>query len=512
MPLHRPELPSTSLRLLTPTQILQAEQASMAANASDTAGHGLMQRAAQAVAVAIQRRWQPCRVAVLCGPGNNGGDGYVIAHLLRQQGWSVQVFSLTPPQQAQADAAWAALQWGAATQAFSAFEATAFELVVDAVFGAGLNRALSTEIERCLQACIQANLPICAVDMPSGVDGSTGQLLGQAAAATLTVTFSCGKPGHFLLPGKDLCGELLVADIGLDAASLQAIDSRTWLNAPALWGHAWPQALISQHKYQRGHVVVLGGDILTGAARLAAQAAQRSGAGLVTIAAPSKVWGVYAQALQGCMVQAFADADALRAILQEPRRNVCLIGPGAGVQATTRQAVLDSATAGKQLVLDADALSAFAQQPQVLFDALAKLKQAAGRAQAVLTPHDGEFARLFGDLGSVRGHDKCAKARLAAQSAHAVVVLKGSDTVIAAPDGRVSINANAPATLATGGTGDVLAGIVAALLAQGMPAFEAACAAVWLHGQAAQKVGPGLIAEDLLQALASGERLASNPF
>lgn len=502
MPLHRAELPPTSLYLLTPAQMLQAEQVSMAANAVDTAGHGLMQRAAQATAMAIQRRWQPCRVAVLCGPGNNGGDGYVVAHLLRQQGWSVQVFSLAPPQPTQADAAWAARQWGASTLAFSTFEPIAFDLVVDAVFGAGLNRALSAEVERCLQACVQAQLPICAVDIPSGVDGGTGQLWGQAAAASLTVTFSCAKPGHFLLPGKDLCGELLVADIGLDGACLQAIDTRTWLNAPALWGHVWPQALTSQHKYKRGHVVVLGGKVLTGAARLAAQAAQRSGAGLVTIAAPQTVWGVYAQALQGCMVQAFADADALRAIIQEPRRNVCLIGPGAGVQDATCQAVLDSAAAGKQLVLDADALSAFAEQPQVLFDALATLAEPSNQARAVLTPHDGEFARLFGHLSTALDRDKCAKARLAAQRAQAVVVLKGADTVVAAPDGRLSINANAPATLATGGTGDVLAGIVAGLLAQGMPAFEAACAAVWLHGQAAQKIGPGLIAEDLLQALA----------
>ncbi|MDH5857071.1 NAD(P)H-hydrate dehydratase [Lampropedia aestuarii] len=502
MPLLRPELPSKSLRLLTPAQMLQAEQASMAANASDTAGHGLMQRAAQAVAMAIQRRWQPCRIAVLCGPGNNGGDGYVVAHLLRQQGWSVQVFSLTPPQQNQGDAAWAALQWGASTQPLSAFEPTAFDLAVDAIFGAGLNRALGTDVNSCLQACAQAKLPICAVDMPSGVDGSTGQLLGQAAAAALTVTFSCAKPGHFLLPGKDFCGELLVADIGLDAACLQAIGSHTCLNAPALWDHLKPPALPSQHKYKRGHVVVLGGEVLTGAARLAAQAAQRSGAGLVTIAAPASVWGVYAQALQGCMVQSFTDGDALRSIIQEPRRNVCLIGPGAGVLDTTRQAVLESAAAGKQLVLDADALTAFAQQPQVLFDALAALAKPLAQARAVLTPHDGEFARLFGHLSVALGKDKCAQARLAAQRAQAVVVLKGADTVIAAPDGRLCINANAPATLATGGTGDVLAGLVAGLLAQGMPAFEAACAAVWLHGQAAQQVGPGLIAEDLLHALA----------
>lgn len=501
MALHRQDATPDCLSLLTPAQILQAEQAFMAAG---TTKHGLMLHAAQAVARAIQRRWQPCRVAVLCGPGNNGGDGYVTAHLLRQQGWSVQVFSLAQSQPAHGDAAWAAAQWSAATQAFSAFQPAAFDLVVDAVFGAGLNRALSEEVEHCLQACAQAQLPMCAVDVPSGVDGSTGQLLGRVAQATLTVTFTRAKPGHYLLPAKALCGELVVADIGLDTAFVDAIHSRTWLNAPALWAGAWPQALASQHKYKRGHVAVLGGEQLTGAARLAAQAAQRIGAGLVTIAAPQAVWSIYAQALQSCMVQAFANAHELRAIVQEPRRNVCLIGPGAGVQAMTRQAVLDSAAAGKQLVLDADALTAFDQQPERLFEVLAELAQACGHARAVLTPHDGEFARLFAHLGFSAQHDKCAKARLAAQCAQAVVVLKGSDTVIASPDGRLCINANAPATLATGGSGDVLAGMVAGLLAQGMPAFEAACAAVWWHGQAATTVGPALIAEDLLQALACG--------
>lgn len=500
MPHHQTDQQLSTLVLLTPKQMMEAEQVCMEAG---IAGQVLMLRAAQALCMAITRRWLPCRVAVLCGPGNNGGDGYVTAHFLRQQGWDVQVFSVAArhgPNDG-SDAAWAMKQWGAAIGAAKDFQAQDYDLVVDAVFGAGLNRALDAQAIACLQACEQHQLPICAVDMPSGIDGRTGQVLGYAAYTALTVTFTRAKPGHYLLPGKRHCGELVVADIGVPDAVVAGMACQTMLNAPPVWARHWPHADMGNHKYKRGHVVVLGGDLLTGAARLAAQAAQRVGAGLVSVAAPESAWSVYAQSLQSVMVQGFSSAQELRAILQEPRRNVCLIGPGAGVHAMTRQAVLDSAQMNKQLVIDADALTAFADQPELLFAALGAAPRLAANAYAVLTPHDGEFARLFGHLSDSHESDKCARSRQAALTAQAVVIVKGSDTVIAAPDGRVAINANAPATLASGGTGDVLAGMIAGLLAQGMPGFEAACAAVWLHGRAAHEAGAHLIADDLLQAL-----------
>ncbi|THU04181.1 NAD(P)H-hydrate dehydratase [Lampropedia puyangensis] len=469
----------------------QADQACIAAG---VAGTVLMQRAGQAVALAMMRRWQPCRVAVLCGPGNNGGDGFIIAQSLRDKGWSVAVFLLQAPQQLRADAAWALQQWQGPIDDAASFDAAEWDLVVDAIFGAGLNRTVDGQALQWIAQCDAAGVPVCAVDMPSGIDGANGQVMGRALRAELTVSFFRAKPGHYLLPGRAYCGALVLADIGIPSDVAPVVECRTWLNTPALWQAVWPQAQALDHKYKRGHVLVLGGALLTGAARLSAQAAQRIGSGLVTIAAPELVWGLYAQTMQGCMVQAFSTGQELRQMLQEGRRNVCLIGPGAGVQSLTRDAVLNAAVAGKHLVLDADALTVFADAPETLFTALA-----ARDAETVLTPHEGEFTRLFGMGGDA---DKCLRAQRAAQRAGAVLVFKGADTVIAAPDGRTAINANAPATLATGGSGDVLAGITAGLLAQGMPAFEAACAAVWMHGEAANTLGPHLIADDLLGAIA----------
>ncbi|WP_343293727.1 NAD(P)H-hydrate dehydratase [Vandammella animalimorsus] len=485
--------------LLTPAQMGQADAATIARGVP---GIELMRRAGQAVALAVARRWQPCRVAVLCGPGNNGGDGFVAAQWLRARGWPVRVFLLGQLERLRGDAAWAASQWQGQTEEAAAFDPAQCDIVIDALFGAGLCRPLDGLAADLVQQLAASGLPVCAVDVPSGLDGASGQPQGPVAAAALTVSFFRAKPGHWLYPGRALCGELVLADIGIaDDVPIQPAP-KLWRNVPSLWQGLLPQPAAQGHKYQRGHVLVLGGARLTGAARLCAQAAQRSGAGLVTVLAPQPVWPVYAQALQASMVQPFADAQQLGALLDDVRAQVCVIGPGAGVQALTRQAVLAAAQRGKALVLDADALTAFAQEPQALFQALAANRA----ATAVLTPHEGEFARLFPELTG----SKPERAAQAARLAQAVLVLKGADTVIAAPDGRVLINSNAPPELATGGTGDVLAGMVAAWLAQGAPALAAACAAVWLHAQAAQRAlerggavgwGRRLTAEDLLHAL-----------
>ncbi|RMX07406.1 NAD(P)H-hydrate dehydratase [Allofranklinella schreckenbergeri] len=515
--------------LLTPAQMAQADAAAIA---SGVPGVALMARAGEAVALAVARRWQPCRVAVLCGPGNNGGDGFVAAQWLRQRGWPVRLFLLGELAKLRGDAAWAASQWQGATEEVTAFDPAACDIAIDALFGAGLCRPLDGQAAALVQALNASGLPVCAVDVPSGLDGATGAPPADETApvvqAALTVTFFRTKPGHWLLPGRKLCGELVLADIGIPESVLKSLEPplATWLNTPALWRHALPQPGPQSHKYQRGHVLVWGGAMLTGAARLAAQAAQRAGAGLVTLAVPQAVWPVYAQSLQGCMVQALPEGDGEAAahantntqgaaldaasaawaegwqqLLANGRRNVCLIGPGAGVNWRTRAAVLAALHRGKHVVLDADALSVFAPAEPGgavadVFEALA-----ASSAQAILTPHEGEFARLFGDLSAALAGDKRARAAAAARRAGAVVVLKGADTVVAAPDGRCAINANAPAWLATGGTGDVLAGLAAGWLAQGVPAFEAACAAVWQHGEAAQRLGAGMVADDLLLAL-----------
>lgn len=326
-----------------------------------------------------------------------------------------------------------------------------------------------------------------AIDVPTGLMGDTGESLG-AVPADLTVTFFRKKPGHLLLPGRSLCGEIVVADIGIPASVLEEIAPNTFENESQLWATELPRLRQQMNKYTRGHALIVGGYPMTGAARLAARAAARVGAGLTTLAVPKIAFPIYAASLMSIMVQSLEAPEELQRILDDKRFSAFLIGPGAGAGMETRTRVLDMLRSGRPTVLDADALTAFADDPESLFQAIV--------GPCVLTPHDGEFRRLFNPDG-----DKLTRARRAAVRSGAIVVLKGSDTVIAAPDGRTVINSNAPSTLATAGAGDVLSGLVLGLLTQGMDPFLAACAAVWLHGAAANEFGPGLIAEDLPESL-----------
>lgn len=451
-------------------------------------GLTLMEAAGTAIARAIRRRFRPRPVAVLCGPGNNGGDGFVVARLLAAEGWPVRLGLLGAPDALKGDAGANAARWRGPIQALHPDLLACDPLVVDALFGAGLARPLDGIARTLIEAINARDLDCIGVDVPSGVHGDRGDVLGVAPRCRLTVTFFRAKPGHLLLPGRTLCGELIVADIGIPAAALEQIRPATFANAPALWQEHLPPVALTGNKYHRGHAVVVGGDEMTGAARLAAEAARRIGAGLVTIAAAPCVHAIYAAGRPGTIVARIADARALEELCSDPRRNAILIGPGAGVSTQTRERVLMLLSLAKPCVLDADALTVFRDDPESLFAAI--------KAPCVLTPHEGEFARLFADSG-----DKLARARGAAARSGAVVLLKGADTVIAAPDGQAAINANAPPELATAGSGDVLAGMILGLLVQGVPAFAAAAAAVWLHGHAAQLVGPGLIAEDLIDAL-----------
>ncbi|MDP6572509.1 MAG: NAD(P)H-hydrate dehydratase [Rhodospirillales bacterium] len=452
----------------------------------------LMEAAGAAIARHIQHRWRPEPVAVLCGPGNNGGDGFVVARLLRDAGWPVRVALLGAPEKLKGDAAANAVRWGADAAPVEAGVDEGCRLVVDALFGAGLERPLKgaakTTVEA-LAARVGAGAAECvAVDVPSGVHGDNGQVLGAAAKASLTVTFFRRKPGHMLFPGRSLCGEVVVADIGIPESVLASMEPRTFANRPGLWLGAFPRPKNEGNKYSRGHAVVVGGAEMTGAARLAALAARRAGAGLVSIAAPAEVFAVYAAGPPGTLVKPMTDDNGFGEWLADPRHNAVLIGPGAGVTETTRRRTLEALTLKKACVIDADALTVFAGQPAELFSAIA--------APCLLTPHEGEFRRLF----AVEG-DKLERARAAAGQSGAVVLLKGADSVIAAPDGRAALNDNAPPELASAGTGDVLAGFALGLMAQGMDTFAAACAAVWMHGAAAAAFGPGLIAEDLPEAL-----------
>lgn len=488
--------------LLTVGQMAQADAATIQAG---TPGFTLMQSAGEAVVRAIVQRWSPRETIVLCGPGNNGGDGFVVAVRLKALGWPVRVACLVPVAALKGDAALAAAAW----QQAHAVEPVApldlncldgAQLVVDALFGAGLTRALEGVAADVLARAHTRNLPIVAVDVPSGVWGDTGEAMG-AVASQLTVTFFRLKPGHALMPGRALCGEVVVADIGIQPAVLPGLSVQTWDNQPAVWRDMWPRVDEAGHKYHRGHALVWGGPEMTGAARLAARSCARIGAGLTTVCTPHRAWPVYAGALECVMVHPL-DGEAaaswqvgLEGLLDDDRLSALLIGPGAlgGTNAAgIRGLVLTMLASGRPVVLDADAISAFHEDPSLLFAAIK------GHSRpVVLTPHGGEFARLFAASEVAGAGSKLGKARAAARLSGAVVLFKGADTVIAAPDGRAAINRHAPPTLATAGAGDVLAGMILGLLAQGMPAWQAACAAAWLHGDAALAFGPGLIADDL---------------
>ncbi len=477
--------------LLTVAEMYAADNAAME---TGIPGERLMEAAGAAVATEIRRRWASRSTVVLCGPGNNGGDGFVIARLLADAGWDVRVALLGDVGSLKGDARINADRWTGSVVPLSPDVVDGAELAVDAIFGAGLARPVDGIAGQAVRRLNDAGIPCVAVDIPSGVHGDTGLALGEAVDADLTVTFFRLKPGHLLMPGRARAGETVVAQIGIPDSVLDRIAPLTRVNGPDLWGDAFPWPRLEDHKYTRGHLLVAGGVAMSGAARLAVRAARRVGAGLVTVASGPEALPMYSADAPGVLTLPFATADEFAEILKDERKNAVLAGPGAGVNRTTHDLVLAAAAAGRSLVLDADALTAFGDDPALLFRAIRDVP-------AVLTPHQGEFSRLFRLSG-----DKLARAREAALAAGAVVLLKGADTVVAAPDGRAAINANAPPTLATAGSGDVLAGLVAGLLAQGMPAFEAACAGCWLHGAAAESYGPGLIAEDICESIPAALR------
>ena len=465
--------------LLTTEQMARADALAIAGG---TPGLELMEAAGRAVADRVCLRWASRPTAVLCGPGNNGGDGFVIARLLAGRGWPVRVALLGERGRLKGDAAVNAGRWDGPVEAMSAEAVEGAELVVDALFGAGLDRAVDGAARAAIEA-IGAR-PCASVDVPSGVDGDTGAILGAAPEAAITVTFFRKKPAHLLVPARFSMGDIHVADIGIPDSVLDEIRPAAFANGPELWAGAlrWPQP--GDHKYSRGHAVIAGGGEMTGAARLAAHAAMRIGAGMVSVLCPPEARALYAD-LVGPLAIAAGGAEAFAGYLADPRRRAALVGPGAGVSEDTRALALGALGTGKPTVLDADALTVFADAPDALFAAMEK-------TPAILTPHEGEFARLFDCRG-----DKAARAREAAARSGATILLKGADTVIAGPDGRIAINANAPPDLATAGAGDVLAGLALGLLAQGLAPFQAGCAAAWIHGEAAAAFGPGLIAEDL---------------
>ncbi len=485
------------IELLTNADIAEADRLAIAGG---VAGIDLMESAGKAVAAAVASL-QPgggC-IVVVAGPGNNGGDGYVAARLLVERGYKVRVLMVGDAAQLRGDAALAAKKWRGPVTPAAPAGLDGADVVIDALFGAGLDRAVEGTARAMIEAMNAQNAPIIAVDLSSGINGTSGAVMGVAVKATRTVTFFRKKPGHLLIPGRLHCGTLTVADIGIPSSVLAQVAPKTFENLPALWRAKFPVPRHDAHKYDRGHAIVVSGPMWsTGAARLAARGALRAGAGLVTIASPRDALAVNAAENLAVMVRPVDGAAELAAFLADRRLNALAIGPGVGVGEATCELVIAALSGERAVVLDADAITSFAQAPRRLAEALKARRQRA----TILTPHEGEFSRYFGALDErTKVGSKLERARLAAAITGAVVLIKGADTVVGAADGRASIAANAPAFLATAGAGDVLTGMTAGLLAQGMAAFEAASAAVWLHGDAAAAFGPGLISEDLPETL-----------
>ena len=488
--------------LMTPAEMSKADRFAISAG---TPGIALMERAGLAVADEAARLTKSRgRIAVLCGPGGNGGDGFIAGRLLNERGYGVELGLLGRRDALKGDPALAAARWSGPVLDAAAVDLAQADCVIDAMFGAGLTRDIDGEakaiIER-INAFRQAGGRVLAIDVPSGIDGETGKIRGAAVEAGASVTFFRLKPGHLLEPGRTHAGAIRLADIGIPEAALGPIAPKTFVNAPAVWGGVLPRPNAASHKYARGAVLVLSGSgHHTGAARLAALAALRAGAGIVSVASPPDAVAVNAARLTAVMVAPFANAREFETLLADERRRAIALGPGAGVGQTLRRLVAAALTRpakDRTIVLDADALVSFAGDAARL---AALIKR--GGHQAVMTPHEGEFAKLFEGAPGVRlGDDKLTRARAAARLMGAVVLIKGADTVVAAPDGRATIGWDLPPWLATAGSGDVLSGLVAGLAAQGMAPFEAASAAVWLHGACGRAVGPGLIAEDLPEAL-----------
>ena len=483
------------IELLSNNQMTQADSLAIASGIS---GATLMANAGRAVAdVVAQRHPLGTRITIVAGPGNNGGDGFVAARRLAERGYPVRVLFHGARERLKGDALQAAQNWKGTTERANPDSLSNAQVIVDALFGAGLDREIEGEARALIDAINAHPATVISVDLPSGINGSTGAVMGVAVKAAETVTFFRRKPGHLLLPGRLYCGRITIIDIGIPASVFDTIKPKTFVNVPMLWKDIFPIPQAGGHKYSRGHAVVLsGGQTASGAARLAARAALRAGAGLVTLATPREALAVNAAASLSVMVRPCDDAGEFSELLSDRRINVVVMGPGGGIGEPMRELVLAALDGTRAVVLDADGITSFVDDTKKLFTSLKSHHE----SPAILTPHEGEFVRIFKEKGQkVTVKQKLKECLDASHEADAIVVLKGADTVVAAPDGRAAIAENAPPWLATAGSGDVLAGLIGGLRAQGMPSFEAACAGVWLHGECGSEAGPGLISEDLTE-------------
>jgi len=471
--------------ILTAAEMQRAERAVFK---SGTPAFDLMLQAGKGLARLVST-YKKGNVVFLIGPGNNGGDGWVAAELLRRKGWEVLCAPLKLPDGHSCAAQTAYEKYQGEVGEFPE-DLNEFKVIVDALFGTGLERPIEGRAAEWITAANQAEAFKVAVDIPSGVSSDTGQILGTAFKADLTVTFSHKKRGHVLMPGLELSGDVVVHNIGISEGEIKKVKPFVFENDPGLWRDDFPSPKKGAYKHQRGHLLVVGGGIeMSGAARMAARSALRTGAGLVTTLCPKDALAVYAEKQLSVMSRGFASEKEFKAAVNDAKFNAVVIGPGNGVGEGTRARVLKVLATGKPCVLDADALTSFEGDAGALETPLHK--------KCVITPHFGEFKRLWSEIP---WDDKIKAAEAVAEKTGAIVLLKGPDTVIS--DGKTTIvNIHAAPQLATAGSGDVLAGIIAGLLAQGMGPLTAASAGAWIHGDTSFRHGLGLIAEDLIETI-----------
>jgi ADP-dependent NAD(P)H-hydrate dehydratase / NAD(P)H-hydrate epimerase len=478
------------LELLTAEEMNRAEKLAAEAGTSTLT---MMENAGRAVAEEVVRRFpRGSRVSVLCGPGNNGGDAFVCARFLRERGYQVRLGLMGRRDDLPRDPKEMARRWDEAIEPLSLQMLEGAQIIVDGIYGTGLRDDVGGIPAQIIEEVTARALPVVAIDVPSGIDATRGTVHGVAFKAAATVTFFRRKTGHVLLPARLYCGDVRAVDIGIPATVLEDIAPGAFANDPEFWLRFFPKLKIDGHKYDRGHAVVVSGPMeRTGAGRLAARTALRSGSGIVTVASSKPAFYINASQLTAVMVDPYDGPAGLADLLSDTRITTALIGPGAGIDPDVKDLVTSVLQSQATAVLDAEGLTAFSETPAELFDHIK------GRLPAltIMTPHEGEFNKVFPELKSEPS--KLDRARRAAEISGAVIILKGPDTVVAHPGGLGAVSENAPPWLATAGSGDVLAGLVTGLAAQGMAAFDAAAAAVWIHGEIAQAFGPGLIAEDM---------------
>lgn len=478
------------LELLTADEMRRAEQITIDGG---TPSLTLMENAGRAVAEEVVRRFpRGSKVAVCCGRGNNGGDGFVCARILRERGFQVRLGLLGAPEDLKEEPKEMARRWDETIEPLNTSMLEGTDIIIDGIMGAGLKGPVNGEIADIIQSVNEKKTPVIAIDMPTGIEMTHGSVQGIAFEAVSTVTFFRKKTGQVQLPGKTHCGDVRISDIGISSKVLADIVPQTFLNEPDFWLRYYPRLHKEGHKYDRGHAVVVSGPMeRTGASRLSAMAALRTGAGLVSLATSKSAFYVNAAQLTTIMLSVFDGAGSLGDLLaSDPRQNAVLIGPGAGLSQQTCENVAAVLSSEATAVIDAEGLTAFEQNPQDLFGLIQNRN-----APTIITPHKGEFDRIFPELGNAES--KLEQTKRAAEISGSVVIFKGPITIIAAPDGLSAIMEDAPPWLATAGTGDVLAGMITGLCAQGMSPFDAAAAAVWMHAELARTFGPGLISEDM---------------